>query len=231
MNRILIMTLFFGCLVSLFAQTPEVYIREKTGTVELLLPGSRNWRPARNGDRVPAAAVLSTGFRSTAVVSVGNSAIIVQPLTRLSIEEIVGRDKNERVDINLRTGRIRVNVTPPAGGETDFTVRSPIATASVRGTAFDFDTVDIHVIEGTVVFSPTARTGGAGSRAVEVSAGDSATVDRDTGRAVHPLRAAETSRSLPNLAGQVSGGLQPPGAGTPVTGPGSLTVNVTLESD
>jgi hypothetical protein len=226
MNRILIVTLFFGTLVSLFAQTPEVYIREKTGTVELLLPGSRNWRSARDGDHIPAAAVLSTGFRSTAVVSVGNSAVIVRPLTRLSIEEILSRDKNERVDLNLQTGRIRANVTPPAGGKTDFTVRSPMVTASVRGTAFDFDTGNIRVTGGTVVFSPSVQTGG--SRAVEVNAGDSATVDQDTGRTVHPLRAAETSRNLPSLAGQASGP-RPPEAGTPV--PGSLTVKVTLESD
>jgi hypothetical protein len=232
MNRILIATLFFGSLVSLAAQTPEAHIREKTGTVELLLPGSRNWRPAREGDPVPAGAVLSTGFKSTAVLLLGNSAIIVRPLTRLSIEEILSRDKTEKVDLKLRTGRIRASVTPPAGGKTDFTVRSPIATASVRGTSFDFDTVNIQVTGGTVVFSPAVQTRGAGWRAVQVSAGDRAAVDQDTGRAVHPLKAAETSRSLPGLAGQSSGsGIRPPGAGTPARGSGSLSVNVTLERD
>lgn len=229
MNRILSAALFFGSLVSLFAQTPEVHIRETTGTVELLLPGSRNWRPVRAGESVPAAAVLSTGFKSTAVLSVGNSTIIVRPLTRLKVEEILGRDKNERVDLSLRTGRIRARVTPPAGGgNVDFTIRSPSASASVRGTGFDLDTMNIRVAEGTVVFSPAVRTGN-GFRAVQVNAGDRAMVDPDTGRAVHPLRAAETSRSLPGLAGQDSGSGPRP-AGAPVTA-GLLNVNVILESN
>jgi hypothetical protein len=224
--------LFFGSLVSLFAQTSEVYVREKTGTVELLLPGSRNWRPALDGDLVPASTVLSTGFKSTAVLSAGNSAIIVLPLTRLSIEEILSRDKNERVAIKLWTGRVRVNVTPPLGGKTDFIIRGSIVSASVRGTAFDFDTVNIRVTEGTVVFSPAVQTG-SGFRAVAVSAGDRAMADQDTGGVVHPLKAAEISRSLPALAGQDSGSglqLQPPGAGTRIM-TGSLKINVSLESD
>jgi hypothetical protein len=230
------MILFFGSLASLFAQTQEAYIREKNGTVELLLSGSGSWRSARAGDPVPAAAVLSTGFKSTAVLSIGNSSITVHPLTRLTIEEILKRDKDEMVNLTLRTGRIRAEVTPPAGGKTEFTVRSPIATASVRGTVFDFDTVNIQVTEGTVVFVPTVQTGGTGSRAVQVSTGDSSAVDQTTGRAVAPLQAAEASRSLPNLAGQASGSDQLPGAGTPAVGvglsasPGSLNINVILES-
>jgi hypothetical protein len=59
----------------------------------------------------------------------------------------------ENVSLNLDTGRIRVDVSPPAGNLTNFTVRSPNATASVRGTSFEFDTVNISVDEGRVIFT------------------------------------------------------------------------------
>jgi hypothetical protein len=36
------------------------------------------------------------------------------------------------------------------GVQTDFRVRGPISTASVRGTAFDFDTVTLFVVENQV---------------------------------------------------------------------------------
>jgi hypothetical protein len=237
MKAVLWITLLFGSLASLFAQTREVYIREQTGTVELLLPGSENWRPARMGDAIPTAAVLSTGFKSTAVLEIGNSTVTVLPITRLSIEEILIRDKNETVNLRLRTGRVRADVNPPPGGGIEFNVRSPIATASVRGTSFEFDSINIRVIEGTVAFSPTVQTAGARPRSVQVSAGAQSSVDQDTGKAVIPLVAAENSRSLPALAGSASTpALQAPSAGAPVTGftpapsPGSLNINVTLES-
>jgi hypothetical protein len=59
----------------------------------------------------------------------------------------------ENVSLNLDTGRIRVDVAPPAGQMTNFTVRSPNATASVRGTSFEFDTINLKVEEGRVIFS------------------------------------------------------------------------------
>jgi hypothetical protein len=179
--------IFLGLLIAgaagLFAQ--EAIIRELSGTVEVKAPGAAAWSPARAGQTISRQTMISTGFRSTAVIVAGNSVLMVQPLTRLTLRELQEAAGNEQVNIELRTGRFRADVRPPAGGRTDFTVRSPSATASVRGTIFDFDGINLQVAEGRVHL-----TGGDGIGAY-VGAGHGAKADTETGR----IRgAAETAR-------------------------------------
>ena len=125
------------------AQTAR--IQQITGTVEVKTPGAAEWRAAEIGQTLDQASLISTGFKSTALVRIGGSALIVRPLTRLSLGEIAAAQNEERVTVDLRAGRIRADVKPPAGVKTSFTVRSPMATASVRGTVFDFDGILLRV--------------------------------------------------------------------------------------
>jgi hypothetical protein len=222
MKRILMMVLFSLTLSFLWAQA--AIIREISGTVELKPNDQADWIPAKTGDAIAVSAIISTGFKSAAVIAVGNSTLLVRPLTRLSLSELLSRNETETVELNLRTGRVRVEVTPPAGGKTDFTVRAPTATASVRGTVFDIDTLNLRVIEGTVRYEGAAR-----ACPVLVNTGQSTWVDSGTGKASNPVTAAETSRALPALPGGASvpalGGVQPEN-----NSPGSLSVTVTLAS-
>jgi hypothetical protein len=143
---------FFLCAGAVYAQKAASFL-EVNGTVEIKAPGSAAWVNAAAGDRLEENTLISTGFRSTALVAVGDSVITVRPVTRLSLEEIVRDQGGEQVSLYLQTGRIRADVKPPAGGRTEFTVRSPVATASVRGTSFEFDTENLRVDEGRVVYS------------------------------------------------------------------------------
>ena len=199
MKRLSVLILFMLGAVLVFAQTPEASIREMTGTVELKTPDSADWKPAQRGDLLERATIISTGFKSTAILAVGNSTLTVRPLTRLSLEELVSREETETINIGLRTGRIQVNVNPPAGSKTDFTVRTPVATASVRGTIFDIDPLNVKVVEGTVMFTPVSAVG---LLPVQVNAGQSSQVESDTGQAANPVVVAETNRNLPALTGQ-----------------------------
>jgi hypothetical protein len=228
MKALFILIIFLTSLTLSFAQDQTAYIKEMNGTVEIKLPGSTDWFPAKTGDVVSASTILSTGFKSTAILSLGSSTLTIRPLTRLSLEEILNQDENETINIALRTGRVRAEVTPPTGGKIDFTIRSPVVTASVRGTVFDFDTLNLQVAEGTVVFVPGSPTTKTPRRSVQVSAGDRAWADRDSGKVVNPLKAAETSIALPVLPGQVSA----PAVDNSVksASPGSLVVGVILES-
>jgi len=54
--------------------------------------------------------------------------------------------------MNLQSGRVRVDVNPPAGTKASLSISSPTATASVRGTSFEFDTRNLRVNSGTVIF-------------------------------------------------------------------------------
>jgi len=203
MKRITVLTLvFIGILFGAalaFAQSPQALIWEMTGTVELKASGSGSWIPARAGDRIERSTVISTGFKSTALLAVGSSTIVVRPLTRLSLEELMSQSGTETINIGLSTGRVRVEVKPPAGSRADFTVQTPSATASVRGTVFDVDPVNIHVIEGKVRYASGSGKG----RSVQVGAGQNSQID-DSGGVVPPSKKAESDRSLPALPGQGS---------------------------
>jgi len=140
--------------VSVYSQNGV--IRDLSGDVTLKPAGSSDFTPAAVGDTVGKDTIVSTGFRSTTIIVVGNSLITVRPLTRLSLSEIQRTSGGENVSLSLQTGRIRVDVNPPAGAATtNFTVRSPSATASVRGTSFEIDAHNLQVISGKVLYAGT----------------------------------------------------------------------------
>jgi len=202
MKRTAIAMLLIATGVLVFAQAPTAFIREMSGTVELQTRGSTAWTPARLNEPIRESTIISTGFKSTAIIAVGNSTLLVQPLTRMSLEALTNRDQTETVNLSLNTGRVRVDVKPPAGAKASVSVRTPTATASVRGTTFDLDTVAIQVQEGAVIFQPNSSNNALASRPVTVNAGQQSQIDPASGSAVNPLVASETSLPLPPLPGQ-----------------------------
>ena len=156
-------------------------ISELTGTVELKNPGTSAFVAAKAGDTVSQDTVISTGFKSTALVEVGSAVINVRPLTRLTLTEIAAAAGTETLNVNLQAGRVRVDVNPPAGTRAAMTVSSPVATASVRGTSFDFDTRNLQVNHGTVAFA------GNRGQTMRVSGGSASSVESD-GRTADPVR-------------------------------------------
>jgi hypothetical protein len=138
---------------ALYAFSQNGVIRELSGEVELRHPGSAVFVPASVGGVVAQDTVVSVGFRSSAIIEVGSATLTVRPLTRLSLAAITEAAGTETLSVNLQAGRVRVDVRPPAGVVANFTVQSTVATASVRGTSFEFHTRSIGVAEGLVSFS------------------------------------------------------------------------------
>ncbi|GHV85772.1 iron dicitrate transporter FecR [Spirochaetia bacterium] len=163
---------------AVFAQTGV--IKELAGTVELKRSGAAAFTPARAGDTVAKDTIVSTGFKSSAIITVGSSVITVRPLTSLSFSDISAQAGTETLNVNLQAGRVRVDVSPPVGTRARMSVQGPSATASVRGTSFEFDTSNLQVLEGTVAFE------GNRGETVLVRAGSTSRIDAD-GRVVHPL--------------------------------------------
>ena len=136
--------------VNAFAQSGVV--KELTGTVEIKTAGAAAFVPAVPGMEVRQDTLISTGFKSMALIEMGSTIIAVRPLTRLSLTEIQASTGMETINVNLQAGRVRVDVKPPAGTRASMSVTSPIATASVRGTGFEMDKSYIYVDDGTVYF-------------------------------------------------------------------------------
>jgi hypothetical protein len=196
MKRITLIILALLCAAQVFAQNGV--IKEFSGTVELKRAGQADFIPAKPGDTVAKDTVISTGFKSTALVNVGNTVLTVRPLTRLTLAEISASADSETLNINIQTGRVRVDVKPPAGTRANTTVSSPTVTASVRGTSFEFDTQSLNVLDGTVAFA--GRRGGM----MLVSAGSKSEV-RDNGRVADPIETYAAELLPPPVAGSDSG--------------------------
>jgi len=173
-------------------------ITELSGTVELKLDGAENYVAAKTGDIVAMKTIVSTGFKSSALITVGSTILTVRPLTRLSLAEISSSAGQETLSVSLQAGRVRVDVKPPAGTRASMHVQSPIATASVRGTSFEFDTQSLTVLEGTVVF-----TGNNGEVKL-VNAGGSSEILYN-GMAADPMEISIAELALPSYAGNDTG--------------------------
>ena len=144
---------FLFIMTAFVAFSQNGVIRELAGSVEIKRAGDANFIAASAGDILREDTVISTGFRSTALIEVGSTLLTVRPLTRLSLMEIRSSAGTETINVNLQAGRVRVDVNPPAGTRANMQVTSPVATASVRGTSFEFDTRNIFVNSGVVNYS------------------------------------------------------------------------------
>ena len=172
-----LLMLFFLSTINLFSQ--ELIIQEIAGTVEIKNPGTEIWVPAQRGQTITGDTAISTGFRSTALIRAGNSLITVRPLTRLGVSELIASDNIETINVNLQTGRVRVDVNPPEGIRTNFILTGPVSVSSVRGTSFEFDIYNLEVFYGTVEYI--------GNRGIPVliDAGRISFIDLQSERAVH----------------------------------------------
>lgn len=125
---------------------------EISGKVEVRPASGGSWAPAEVGMQLARNTMISTGFNASAEITIGDSMVEVQPLTRMEFEEIVERGDSVETRLNLSVGRMRAEVRSTEGRSQDFQVRSPISTAAVRGTDFSFDGEELQVSEGEVAF-------------------------------------------------------------------------------
>ncbi|MCL2442376.1 MAG: FecR family protein [Treponema sp.] len=215
MKKIIITIFLVTAVVSgLFCQNG--IIRELTGEVEIKRAGSSVFVRASAGDTVASNTIISTGFRSTAVIAIGSSLVTVRPLTRLTLAEIQSIESTENVNLSLQTGRVRVDVNPPAGSRTNLTIQSPSVTASVRGTSFDMDNDSLSVNEGTVILTGTAGP------PVMVTGGNSSFSNAD-GTSADPAEVAASS-----LAPSSPVGAPPPEVVTQPSGTAMGDLDITV---
>ncbi|MCL2243507.1 MAG: FecR family protein [Treponema sp.] len=197
MRRACLTVLFL--LMGFYAYSQGI-IREISGTVEVKHAGAASFVTANVGDRLREDTIISTSFRSFAVVEIGHSTMTVRPLTRLSLTEIRTSNQEETLNVNLQSGRVRVDVKPPAGTKANMSVQSPSAVASVRGTSFEFDTRHVFVSDGSVSLAGTR------GQEVTINAGSEGRIDINS-KAVNTAIEKQAPRvaPLPITAGMTTG--------------------------
>jgi len=115
----------------------EATVLSTSGKVEIQKGSS--WIPLSKGDVVSSGAVISTGFKSSAELSIQGSKVQLGPLTRITIEKLVSSSSKTETSIYLDSGKIDASVNKSDGKRTGFRVSTPVATASVRGTSFSIN--------------------------------------------------------------------------------------------
>lgn len=128
----------------------EVTIVSLAGKVQIQ-PMGGPWQTPEIGQEILLNTKISTGFNSRAVLRVGDSDLFLQPLTRLTVEELKERSGNVTSSISMKAGRLRARVKT-SSKTIDFSVRTPIATAAVRGTDFILSPDRLRVTDGLVEF-------------------------------------------------------------------------------
>lgn len=147
---VVLIFLFAATTPSLHAQLTASVTRVKE-KVELRHPGGP-FIPARVGSRVNTNTLISTGFRSSAILSLERSGLIeIKPLTRLTLIELSEREHTTTTNLKLDVGRVRAKVQTAEGLHHDFHLLTTNSVASVRGTDFEGDGEEWTCYEGKVV--------------------------------------------------------------------------------
>ena len=146
---ILLVVFAASCLFALDGKVVSV-----TGKVEMQANGD-NWVQLKEGDVVPQGAIISSGFKSQADIKLGGSLLTVYQLTRVSLRELSESTDKVTTDLYLDAGSVRADVKPLNNKANGFQVRTPVVTASVRGTELGV-TGDggLNVYRGSVALIP-----------------------------------------------------------------------------
>ena len=121
----------FAC-SSVFAASAKVtYVK---GKVEV--SRGNEWVSLKVGDVVNEAETISTGFQSEARLNYNGSVMAVPALSRITLEALQSSGKKETVSIKVDTGAVRSKVAHAEGKKIEYTARTPVGVASVRGTDF-----------------------------------------------------------------------------------------------
>jgi len=128
-----------------------------SGKVEIQDAGGA-WKTLKAGDTLAAGSMISTGFKSEATVKLGASILTIKPLTRMTLTQLVEKEDIVNTELYLEVGNVKAEVNSLNNKKNGFTVKSPVATASVRGTIFELGE-DLVIVQGTVVMvTPLGQT-------------------------------------------------------------------------
>ena len=186
----LITLLIAASVFPLFALNGQVIA--VSGKVEIQ-SGSGAWKPLKAGDALSAGSMISTGFKSEATIKLGASILTVRPLTRMTLNQLVEKEDVVDTEVYLEVGNVKAEVNSLNNKKNGFTVKSPVATASVRGTIVEVGD-DLFVFRGSAQYISAVgqrRKGSEGQR-LELFDGAVASPIRGLIKGLHAIRLTTT---------------------------------------
>ena len=109
------------------------------------------WIPLNVGDKIAQSEMVNTGFQSEAKIKLMDSVLYLGPVTRVTLETLKSSEANDKVNVYLATGSTRSKVEHTDAKRVNYTVRTAVAVASVRGTDWIMDSAgNVSCLEGGV---------------------------------------------------------------------------------
>lgn len=97
--------------------------------------GDGEWEPATEGGQLRAKDEVGTGPESQAQLEFPDGSVAeIKELSQVQIGTLLAAGDGAKIRLLLRLGEIEAEVPEKAGVKSDFSVNTPISTASVRGT-------------------------------------------------------------------------------------------------
>jgi len=220
MKRMFLFLFLLGFLASLplGAQALQAIAKEVTGKVEVQ-PAGGDWQAVTPNMVIAKGSTVSTGFNARLVIQMGLTQIVVKPLTRLLLEDLVKRDATNVTSVALKVGKVNASVKAADGERNEFTLKGPASTAAVRGTEFEYDGYTLQVTEGLVEFFNLL------AQRQLVGGGDSSTTDGFT----YPTGGEDDKSGQSNVGtpgSGVGGGQGGGGGNTPPVLTGGVVVTI-----
>lgn len=106
-------------------------IRNMSGDVQILSPGETQWKTLLIGEPVPNGSEVKTAADSSIEIMAGRHRITIREKSQATVN-----DEEGSTFIKILFGRLRAKVAK-LGRRQTFSVRTPAAVASVRGTEFE----------------------------------------------------------------------------------------------
>ncbi|RMF85157.1 MAG: hypothetical protein D6744_01880 [Planctomycetota bacterium] len=114
------------------ARVIEIHGDVKYSTID-----SDEWKPLKLDDQIPELTKILTGVRSSVKLQIGDeepyTCMLIESVGLTILSEAAIQQNTKRVRVGVGYGRIRAGVAE-GGLQSDFTVDSPVATLSKRGT-------------------------------------------------------------------------------------------------
>lgn len=122
------------------AQPIFARVIEVTGDVRYAPLDSTDWKPVAMDMQLPAETQIRTGLKSAVKFQIGDeapfTALVIESVGKVVLSEAYRSPEKKRVRIGVSYGKVRAGVAE-GGLQSDFTVDTPVATLSKRGT-WDF---------------------------------------------------------------------------------------------
>ena len=144
---------FLTIFISPLFSADLITVLSTQGKVEIKQPGE-SWSKAVEGQTIPEGSVISTGFKSSAELDLsGSSTVYIKQLTRMGVDKLAISGKQVNTKLNLKLGRIKADVKTSKGLRHNFTLKTPVSTAAVRGTVFESSVRKLEVVTGRISFT------------------------------------------------------------------------------